>query len=67
MRTVVVGQIHDSIVLDCYDPELPDVLEKLKQTMTVDIRKSWSWIIVPLAIEAEVGRRNWFEKEAVAI
>jgi len=33
--------------------------------MTIDLRKHWSWIIVPMDVDAEVSPmgRSWFEKE----
>ena len=63
MRTVITGQIHDSLVLDTSLDELDVILCKVKEVMTVDVRRHWPWIIVPLDVEAEVGRRNWYEKE----
>ena len=37
--------------------------------MTIDIRKHWSWINVPLKIEAEVAPvgGSWYEKSEVKI
>ena len=67
MRSVVVGQIHDSIVADVHRDELDDYLQLVKQTMTVDVRKHWSWIVTPLIVEAEVAETNWYEKKAVEI
>lgn len=67
MRSVIVGQIHDSIVADVHREELTDYLQMAKQVMTEDIRQHWSWICVPLEVEAEVGEQNWFEKAKVDI
>ncbi len=69
MRSVIVGQIHDSIVSDVHKKELKDYLEIAKQVMTIDVRKHWKWIIVPLEIEAEVAPvgGSWYEKEKVKI
>lgn len=68
MRTKIVGQIHDSIVLDTHTPEIPEVLAKLKQVMTLDVRDHWPCINVPLEIEAELSPLggSWFDKERVA-
>lgn len=65
MRSLIVGQIHDSIVADVFKKELKQYLEICKQVMTVDIKKHWNFIITPIAIEAEVAPVNgsWFEKE----
>ena len=69
MKTLIVGQIHDSIVADVYRKELKNYLEICKQVMTIDIRKHWRWINVPLSIEAEVApvNGNWYEMEKVKI
>ncbi len=69
MRTLIVGQIHDSIVSDVYRKELRNYLEIVHQVMTIDIRKHWKWIIVPLTIEAEVAPigGSWYEKKKVKI
>ena len=69
MKSVILGQIHDSLVLDIPVNELQDVLAACKRIMTLSIRKAWEWIIVPLAVEAEVTPVNgsWFEKKGIAI
>ncbi len=69
MKSLIVGQIHDSIVGDVYKKELRNYLEICQQVMTVDICKHWKWIIMPLKIEAEVAPvgGNWYEKKEVKI
>ncbi len=69
MKSLIVGQIHDSIVADVYKKERRDYLEICKQVMTIDIRKHWKWICVPLSIEAEVAPvgGSWYEKKEVKI
>lgn len=67
LRTVVVGQIHDSIVLDVYEPELPDVLAQVKHTMTEALPAAWPWIIVPFEIEAEASSTTWWDKQEIQI
>ena len=66
-RSVIVGQIHDSIVADVHKSELGDFLVEAKRIMTEDIRTVWPWIIVPLTVEAEVSETNWWEKKEVEI
>jgi DNA polymerase-1 len=69
MKSLIVGQIHDSIVADVHKKEMKNYLEIVKQVMTIDVRKHWPWIIVPLSIEAEatpVGG-NWFQKKEVSV
>lgn len=65
-KSLVVGQIHDSILIDAHRSELEKVIRLAKRIMTEDVREHWSWIATPLEIEAEVGERNWYEKKAVA-
>lgn len=69
MKSWVGGQIHDSIVGDVHRKERKDYLEICKQVMTIDVRKHWPWIIVPLKIEAEVAPvgGSWYDKEEVEI
>ena len=69
MKSLIIGQIHDSIVGDIHRKEKQDYLEICKQVMTIDIRKHWKWICVPLSIEAEVAPvgGSWYEKSKVKI
>ncbi len=69
MRSLLVGQIHDSIVGDIYRKELRNYLEICQQVMTIDIRKHWKWINTPLKIEAEVAPvgGSWYDKKEVKI
>lgn len=62
MRSVIIGQIHDSIVADVHRAELHDYVELATQIATVDISRAWRWITTPLAIEVEHSSTNWFEK-----
>jgi len=62
MRSKIVGQIHDSIVLDIHESELDDVLNMAHQIMTVSVREHWDWVQVPLIVEAEVATGTWFDK-----
>lgn len=65
MKSVIVGQIHDSIVADVHKEELEDYLAKAREVMTVDLRRNWRWVIVPMVVEAEIAEENWFEKRPV--
>lgn len=65
MRSVIVSQIHDSIIADVHDDELDEYLAKINEVMTVDLPRYWSWIIVPFSAEMEVCPLggNWYQKE----
>lgn len=69
MNTMLVGQIHDSAVLDLDPAEEAYVLEKAVELMSHKIREEWKWIIVPLEIEAEASEvdGNWFEKKTIKL
>lgn len=64
MKSRIVGQIHDCLLVDCPDNELQDVLTHARYLMTVAIRKAWKWIIVPLETETDVvvPGNNWHQK-----
>lgn len=63
MRSKIIVQIHDSILMDVHRKELDDVLIKVEEVMTRDVRKHWDWIVTPLAVETEWSETNWFEKK----
>jgi DNA polymerase-1 len=67
MRSVIVCQIHDSIIADVHLDELEEFLAKIKEIMTVDLPRHWRWINVPLSVEAEVAPEggSWYDKEKV--
>ncbi len=69
MRSLIVGQIHDSIVGDIYRRERKDYFDIVKQVIYEDLRKHWNWIIVPLRVEASVAPvgGSWYEKEEIEI
>lgn len=67
MRTLMVGQIHDSIELDVHLDELDDVLGKAFELLRYDIRKAWPWLICPLEGEAELAESNWYEKKEIPV
>lgn len=67
MSTKLIGQIHDSIVMDLNPSESNAVIEKAKHIMTELIRVVWPWLIVPMEIEVELTPVNgsWFLKNEV--
>lgn len=69
MKSLIVGQIHDSIVGDIHRKERKDYLEIVKQVIYEDLRKHWDWIIVPLLVEVEVAPvgGSWFDKKEIPI
>ena len=67
LKTLIVGQIHDSMLLDVPRSELQDVVAIVQDVAVVALPKHWPWINVPLAVEASVCERNWYEKEDLAM
>ena len=69
MRTVIVGQIHDSIVADVATDEKAEYFALAKEIMTDDVMAHYPWLIVPMEVEAElcpVGG-SWYDKESIDI
>lgn len=66
MKTKIITQIHDSILMDTYRKELQDVLAYSEKVMTIDVRKHWPWIVTPLAVETDISSTNWYEKKPLA-
>lgn len=69
MKSMVVGQIHDSLIGDVKINELRQYLEIVEHVTTVLLPKHYaSWLIVPLKIEYEICPPNgtWFQKQEVS-
>jgi DNA polymerase-1 len=64
-NTKIVGQIHDSIILDVHPDELIDVYKIIQNMGTKEIIKKFSWINVPLKIDAELCPvdASWADKK----
>jgi DNA polymerase-1 len=62
--TRLIGQIHDSIILDVHPDELQHVIETARKVTCEELPEAWKWIIVPLDIEIETTPidGNWSEK-----
>lgn len=63
-RSLVVGEIHDSIQLDLVESELDDVLSGIRKIMLDDLLKAFPWIIVPLESEVDIAPKgkSWNDK-----
>jgi len=69
MKTLIVGQIHDSILADVPEEELEDYLILANNVTTKQLVRKWKWIDVPLEVEAEVCPvgGSWVDKEEMEI
>jgi hypothetical protein len=54
LKSKLIGQIHDSIIIDACTKEVTLLMDLLKNIACVQLRKEWKWINVPLEIEANV-------------
>jgi len=63
--TKLVGQIHDSMVIDVNPDELEHVVETVHRIATVELPRTWDWIIVPLNVEFELAPvdGSWADKK----
>lgn len=68
MVSRIVGQIHDSLILDCDPRETDEVVRLAREIMTKRILKHFPWIIVPLTVDAELAPvgGTWHDKEDYA-
>jgi DNA polymerase I-like protein with 3'-5' exonuclease and polymerase domains len=64
-KTVLTGQIHDSVQPDFVEKEVQDVLEKYHTLVTKDLPKAYPWICIPLSSEAELAEpgKSWHDKK----
>ena len=69
MRTRLIGQIHDALIVDVHPDELNQVLELIHKVTTEDLPNHWKWIIVPLEVEADLCPVDapWSEKRGIKI
>ncbi len=65
LDTRLIGQIHDSILLDVHPKELDYVTEMAHKITCFELPEVWKWIIVPLDIDADLAPvdASWAEKE----
>ena len=64
LDTRVIGQIHDSILLDVNPDERDYIVETVKRVTCKDLPAAWKWIIVPLEIDIEICEvdSSWADK-----
>jgi DNA polymerase I-like protein with 3'-5' exonuclease and polymerase domains len=70
MKTVLIGQIHDSLLADVAKGELNDYVDIAYEIMTKKLMKHWkSWLIVPMEADCEVAPvgESWYKKEKLKI
>lgn len=65
MKSLIINQIHDSLIFDAHKDELDHLIEISVKIMTKLITKYFTWICVPMDVEVEVAPLglSWHAKE----
>lgn len=63
LRARIFCPIHDSLLLEVHQDDVHAVSALLEKIMTIETRKHYPWIIMPLKTETEVGNPCWATKE----
>ena len=50
----LIGQIHDSLIIDILPEELSHISQAAKQITSVDLLNHFDWICVPMMVDAEI-------------
>ena len=70
LKTVIIGQIHDSCIADVHADEMQEYLAMAQDVMTVRLKERFPWLEgVPIDVEAEacpVGG-TWYDKQVIDI
>jgi uracil-DNA glycosylase family 4 len=68
-KTRIIGQIHDSILLDLVPEEKEEVFETVNRVMCLDCRDVFKWINVPLEVDFEATPidGSWYEKKEIKV
>jgi DNA polymerase I-like protein with 3'-5' exonuclease and polymerase domains len=56
MRSLLIGQLHDSLSADAPPEEVERVKELMQQVMVDEAQARFTWLRVPLGIDLTVGR-----------
>lgn len=56
LDAVLIGQIHDSIILDVPVSEIEQVVELIKQVCEVDLENNFEWVVIPFSVEFEISK-----------
>ncbi len=69
MRSLIIGQVHDSMLGDVIHSELDEYLRLCQRVMVKLLMRHWPWLIVPMAVEAKVAPPggSWAEVEKMKI
>ena len=67
LKSLIVGQIHDEMILDVWPGEKAEVLQFVNHIMCKVIPQKWEWINVPFEVEAEMTPIDeaWVTKQVI--
>lgn len=65
----LIGQIHDSIIIDLDPAEEEHVLSTVKRVMSDELMREHDWIEVPMLIEPDITEvdQSWYYKKGIEI
>lgn len=69
MESLIIGQIHDSLVMDLVPEEKDDILTQVQYIVKKKLPRHFKWIDVPMTIEAELAGINepWLNKKEISL
>jgi len=69
LKSKLISQVHDSIILSIEPSEIDIVKKIIRQVMTVDVLTEFKWLTLSLDIDAELGdvNKSWYELEHTKI
>lgn len=65
MKSLLIGQIHDSALGESPPDEIQDVLNEAYRIIREDLPKHYTWLTVPMDVECEVADidKSWYDKK----
>lgn len=62
----IVSTVHDSIVVDCPEMDVPEVAVLMKNVMESQVEKHLGWTDIPFLVDISVGD-NWADVEEIEV
>ena len=56
LDAVMIGQIHDSMILDVPVQEVDRVVKIIKQVCENDLGNNFKWVTIPMKVEIEISK-----------
>jgi DNA polymerase I-like protein with 3'-5' exonuclease and polymerase domains len=53
LQSRLVGQIHDSVLIDAHPSEVSWIEQEVKRIIREDLPAKWDWIVVPLEVDMD--------------